>query len=85
MGLLHAQDRLRAAEEHDPAVLSLIKSEIDERGTAFKGYERPVKFVVANEDFTTENGMLTPTLKLKRRKVLEKWGSALEKLYEISG
>jgi long-chain acyl-CoA synthetase len=66
----------------DPAVEKLIKSEIEERGAAFKAFERPVKFFIANEDFTTENGMLTPTLKLKRRKVLEKWGPALEKLYE---
>lgn len=66
----------------DASVAKLIQEEIEQRGAAFKGFERPQKFVIAGEDFTTENGMLTPTLKLKRRKVLERWGAALEKLYE---
>ena len=35
-------------------------------------------FVLAVEDFTTENGMLTPTLKLKRRAVLERYGADLD-------
>ena len=33
------------------------------------------------EEFTIENGMLTPTLKLKRKKILEKYKEDLEKLY----
>ena len=37
-------------------------------------------FVLA-EDFTTDNGMLTPTLKLKRRKVMERYGADLDGLY----
>ena len=38
-------------------------------------------FIIALEDFTTDNGMLTPTLKLKRRAVLERYGSDLDALY----
>ena len=34
-----------------------------------------------NEEFTIENGMLTPTLKLKRKKILIKYKNDLEKLY----
>jgi long-chain acyl-CoA synthetase len=37
--------------------------------------------VVCAEDFTTDNGMLTPTLKLKRRAVLERYGQDLDALY----
>ena len=33
------------------------------------------------EEFTNENGMLTPTLKLKRKKILEKYKKDLENLY----
>jgi long-chain acyl-CoA synthetase len=33
------------------------------------------------EDFTTENGMLTPKMSLKRRVALEKYSASLEALY----
>ena len=43
--------------------------------------EKVKKFKLIEEEFTIENGMLTPTLKLKRKKILEKYKENLEKLY----
>ena len=43
--------------------------------------EKIKKFKLIKEEFTIENGMLTPTLKLKRKKILEKYKEDLEKLY----
>jgi len=43
--------------------------------------EKVKKIKLINEEFTIENGMLTPTLKLKRKKILEKYEEDLEKLY----
>jgi len=43
--------------------------------------EKVKKFKLIKEEFTIENGMLTPTLKLKRKKILEKYKEDLEKLY----
>ena len=43
--------------------------------------EKIKKFKLVKEEFTIENGMLTPTLKLKRKKILEKYKEDLEKLY----
>ncbi|MEC7169169.1 MAG: long-chain fatty acid--CoA ligase [Pseudomonadota bacterium] len=43
--------------------------------------EKIKKFKLIQEEFTIENGMLTPTLKLKRKKILEKFKEDLEKLY----
>jgi long-chain acyl-CoA synthetase len=43
--------------------------------------EKVKKFIVIKDEFTIENGMLTPTLKLKRKKILEKYKEDLEKLY----
>ena len=43
--------------------------------------EKVKKFILIKEEFTIENGMLTPTLKLKRKKILEKYKNNLEKLY----
>ena len=47
----------------------------------FGGYEIPKKFLYLTEGFTSENGMLTQTLKLKRRVVLEKYRDRIEALY----
>ena len=43
--------------------------------------EKVKKIKLIKEEFTIENGMLTPTLKLKRKKILEKYKEDLEKLY----
>jgi len=43
--------------------------------------EKIKKFKLIKDEFTIENTMLTPTLKIKRKKVLEKYKVDLEKLY----
>jgi len=43
--------------------------------------EKVKKFKLIEEEFTIDNGMLTPTLKLKRKKILDKYKDDLEKLY----
>jgi len=65
----------------DPRVIAKIKAEIAEASKGFKGYERIEKFALITEDFTTANGMLTPSLKLKRRAVIAKYDALIESLY----
>ncbi len=65
----------------EPQVEALIRDEIDKYSADFKHYEKVKKFVLGTEDFTTDNGMLTPSMKVKRRVVLEKYGPALEALF----
>jgi long-chain acyl-CoA synthetase len=50
----------------------------------YGGYEIPRKFVYLNEDFTVDNGMLTQTMKLKRRIVLEKYDKKIQGIYQPS-
>jgi len=64
-----------------PRAHELIRTEIDFCCRELKGYERIKDFALVEEDFTTGNGMLTPTLKLKRRVVLARYGSMLDQLY----
>jgi long-chain acyl-CoA synthetase len=65
-----------------PDVRDLFRHEIDRTQEAIKGYERVRDFVLAGDEWTPENGMLTPSLKVKRRAVMEKYGDRLEALYE---
>ena len=43
--------------------------------------EKIKKFVVIKDQFTIENGLITPTLKLKRYKIIQKYKNHLENLY----
>ncbi len=43
--------------------------------------EKIKKFILIEDEFTIENGLMTPTLKLKRKKIIEKYQQELEKLY----
>ena len=73
-------------------LVALIVSETEENRKEIEFYlenlnkslslvEKVKKFKLIKDEFTIENGMLTPTLKLKRKKILEKYKQDLEKLY----
>ncbi|MGE5049695.1 MAG: AMP-dependent synthetase/ligase [Deltaproteobacteria bacterium] len=63
----------------------LIRGELERLGTEFRRFEQPRDFVLIREDFTIQNGQLTPTLKLKRNEVLARYGGLLEALYAKQG
>ena len=44
--------------------------------------EKIRRFILTSEIFSIENGMLTPTMKIKRHKVHDKYKEQLEGLYE---
>ncbi len=65
----------------NPAVKKVLAAELERCSANFKGYEKPKDFAITTEDFTVENGLLTPTMKLKRRAVMEKYGKEIAALY----
>jgi long-chain acyl-CoA synthetase len=65
----------------DPKVRALFKKELEHYGEKFKGYEGVKEFALISEDFTTTNGLLTPSLKVKRRKVIERYQALIDALY----
>lgn len=65
----------------DPRVLELIMREIGDHSKGLKAYEVPKRAIVLNEDFTAENDLLTPTMKLKRRNVERRYAPQLDALY----
>jgi long-chain acyl-CoA synthetase len=64
-----------------PQMRELIGKELEKYSADWKSYERIKAFIVAEEEFTTANDMLSQTLKLKRRNVLKRYGGDLDKLY----
>jgi long-chain acyl-CoA synthetase len=65
----------------DERVRSLFKGEIEKYSSQFKGFESIRDFALIASDFTTDNGMLTPKMSVRRRKVIEVYGSLLDQLY----
>ncbi len=66
----------------DPKVIQLIENAIaDQLKGKFGTYEIPRQILLLSEGFTVENGMLTQTLKLKRREVLKKYQETIDRLY----
>lgn len=65
----------------EPRVRQLFRDEIAKRSGEFKAYEEIRDFALISEDFTTENNMLTPSMKLKRRAVWAAYGDKVEALY----
>ena len=68
--------------DEDPAVRELLSKELVAHAKNFKRYETPRDFIIAREEFTTDNDLLTPTLKVKRRNALELYREPLEQLYQ---
>ena len=48
----------------------------------FPGYALVRKVAVAREKWTIDNGMITPTLKLKRNVIFQKYASAIDEMYK---
>jgi len=65
----------------EPAVRELIRSELDALSREIRGYERVKDFRLIAEELSTENGMLTPSLKVKRRAVMAKYGGEIDAMY----
>ncbi|HVY44742.1 MAG TPA: long-chain fatty acid--CoA ligase [Minicystis sp.] len=65
----------------NPRVREFMQKEVDRVSQEFKGFERIKRITLVKEDFTTQNGLLTPSLKLKRRVAWQKFGPQIEALY----
>ncbi len=58
-----------------------IKLIIENTNKSLTLIEKIKKFVLIHKEFTIENGMLTPTLKLKRKEIIKNYKQQLENLY----
>jgi long-chain acyl-CoA synthetase len=65
----------------DPELQAEIESAVKEANKAVSQAEAIKKFEVLGTDFTEDNGMLTPSLKLKRSVVMKEFDTEVEALY----
>ncbi len=62
-------------------VKEIIEKEISEINAELPNFEKIKGFYIAPNDFTVENGHITPSLKLKKKVILNTYDEEIEKLY----
>lgn len=77
---------LRASGGHavlleQPEIRELFALEIDRIMERFAEYERVKRFALLTEGFSVENGLLTPTLKMRRTRIAERYRDRIDALY----
>jgi long-chain acyl-CoA synthetase len=75
---LSAEDLVK----HD-SVIKAVQASVDRINAGLANFERIKTFHILPQDFSIENDELTPTFKVKRKKVTEKYRQILDSLYPI--
>jgi long-chain acyl-CoA synthetase len=65
-----------------PEVVARVRQIVDEKNQELARFEQIKKFVILDRDLLPEQNELTPTLKVKRHVVIERFGPLLEALYK---
>ena len=68
-----------------PRVRALIEPVIDKVNASLTSHEAIRKFALLSEELTIENGLLTPSMKLRRKAAEQRYQSTLDGLYEMRG
>jgi long-chain acyl-CoA synthetase len=81
--MLHKEIPFTTIEDaiHNPKVLDLYKELIDSFNKFFNHVEQIKKFELLPNEWTIDSGELTPTLKLKRKVIMEKYKAAFDRIY----
>jgi long-chain acyl-CoA synthetase len=67
---------------HHPRILDLLRRQIDGLTPNLARYEKIKAIALLENEFSIEGGELTPTLKIKRRVIDEKYREVIDRLYE---
>lgn len=79
LGLDSSLTPAQAAKE--PAVIDHVQKIVDHANAKVSRAESIRKFEILDHDFTIEDGYLTPSMKLKRAKVIEDYSAEIDALY----
>lgn len=80
--IVPAQELLDRAKGDTAVLHKEIAAVIGRVNNGLGNIERVRRFIIAREAFTTDNGQMTPTLKIRRHEIRKAYGAELEALYE---
>jgi long-chain acyl-CoA synthetase len=72
----------QAALSRDPAAVKLVQREVAALTASLHDYERVRRVALLAEEFSIDGGEMTPTLKIKRRVIDEKFGALIDEIYD---
>ena len=64
-----------------PDVHDLLQKQLDKYNPLFGHVEQVKKFALLPHEWTIDGGELTPTIKIKRKVIEQKYSSDIEKMY----
>ena len=64
-----------------PEVMAKVQKEVDKCNQVFSHPEQIKKFVLLADEWTIDTGELTPSLKLKRKVIEQKYNMKIEEMY----
>lgn len=67
---------------HHPRIRQALEELIQQKNEALASFERIKKFAILQDDFSAENNELTPTFKLKRKVITDKYKSVIDGMYD---
>ena len=67
---------------HDHRIEQQVLQRIADQIKEFPGYARVRRVLLLTEPWSVDNGLLTPTLKVKRGSVVEHFAKEIEQLYQ---
>jgi len=76
------QSSSRAELCKDPKIINLFERQVEGLTPDLARYEKIKKIALLEDEFTIEGGELTPTMKVKRRVVDEKYRAVIDQIYE---
>ncbi|MGW6027846.1 AMP-dependent synthetase/ligase [Streptomyces sp. NPDC055099] len=76
---------LTGPPSQDPRVRALVQEVVDAANATVSRPARIRDFALLDEDFTVEAGLLTPSLKVRRHVVTERYAEVVEELYRRDG
>lgn len=78
----HGVDLSWPALAHDHRIRTLVSDVVEAVNATLARSDRVQRFAVIDHEFTTESGELTPTMKVVRRVIAERYASNLEAMYD---
>ncbi|HEX8775505.1 MAG TPA: long-chain fatty acid--CoA ligase [Pyrinomonadaceae bacterium] len=74
----------RAELSRDPAAVKIVQRDVALLTAELADYERVRRVALLPEEFSIDGGEMTPTLKVKRRVIDEKYGKLIDELYGVT-
>ena len=75
----------RVAWSRSPEAIKLVQRDVSQLTATLADYERVRRVALLSEDFSIDGGELTPTLKVKRRVIDEKYSGLIDEIYNGAG